>query len=217
MYIPPAYSMSDRDTIRQALRSAGFGHLVTSAPAGSNDGAAPDATALPFVVNEELTTVHAHVARANSHWRTMDGAGALLIVPGVDAYVSPRWYPSKRDHGEVVPTWNYELIHLRGTIEVHHESGWKHTHLRALTGAAEHRLESQPGAPWQVEHAPEEFVERLIRGIVGIEMSVSGIEAKRKMSQNRPEADRLGAADGLGRSDSDRDRAVARLMAEAED
>ena len=97
------------------------------------------ATALPFLIDDELTLLRAHFARGNPHWRTIDGADGMMIVPSADAYVSPRWYPSKAVDGKVVPTWNYELVHLHGTIEIHDDAAWKRQVVEDLTVHNERR------------------------------------------------------------------------------
>lgn len=113
-----SFGLDDADTTLELLRSVGFGHLITCA-----DGI--EATALPFVIDHSMTVVRAHVARANPQWRSLDGAAAMLLVPIAAAYVSPRWYPSKLEHGRVVPTSNYGVVHLHGTVTVRHEAEWK--------------------------------------------------------------------------------------------
>ncbi len=214
MYQPPAFLVDDPTTILGSLRRAGFGHLVTV-----GDDAVPEASALPFLVDDEVTTVRAHLARANRHWRSIDGAGALLIVPGVDAYVSPRWYPSKATDPKVVPTWNYELVHLRGTVRVVDDGQGKLDIVRTLTDHHEALTGAGPGPAgggpaWAVSDAPDDFVERQLRAIVGIELSVESVEANWKLSQNRPEADRVGVRDALTAGPEARSRETGALMAD---
>ncbi len=217
MYLPPAFTLVEPAQVLERLRSIAFGHLVTAV-----DGVL-DATAVPFVVDDEVATVRAHLARANRHSRSLDGADALLIVAGPDAYVSPRWYPSKADDPRVVPTWNYELIHLRGTVRLvdpeqtsdivealtdHHEAATS-----AATPAATSASAARDGEPpWAVSDAPTEFIQRQLRAIVGIELRVERIEAKHKLSQNRPDADRRAVAEALARSPWPEAMATAALM-----
>jgi transcriptional regulator len=210
MYTPAAFALSDRGEVFDVLRRVGFGHLVTHTAGRSP---ALSSTALPFVVDAGLTSLRAHFARGNPHWRTIDGVEGLMILPSSDAYVSPRWYPSKLDDGKVVPTWNYELVHVHGTIEIHDGADWKRRVVVDLTERNERRASaSGPGATWSVDDAPGEFIDQQLKAIVGVELHVSGVEAKRKLSQNKPPLDRDGAADGLARSTSARDREVASLM-----
>ena len=191
MYTPSFNVMAGADVLPM-LRSVRFGHLVTA-------GDQLRSTALPFITNDDVSIVRAHFARANDHWRSIDGADALLIVPGLDGYISPQWYPSKAEHAKVVPTWNYELIHPHGTIKIHDEPDWK---LSLVTELTELNEPDVPGdQPWAVSDAPDDFVNKQLRAIVGVQLNVSRIEAKAKLSQNKSDADRLGAATGLGAVD----------------
>lgn len=210
MYAPSAFALEDRSEIVGVLRQRAFGHLITHS---ASTTPALDATAVPFLVDDDLSCVRAHVARANPHWRSAGGAPALLIVPSVDSYVSPRWYPSKREHGRVVPTWNYELVHIHGTIEVHDDDGWKRGLVEDLTDENEATVTAADDAPpWAVVDAPPGFIVRQLKAIVGLELHVTGVQAKRKLSQNRPEADRLGVIDGLRRSTRWGDQRAAEIM-----
>lgn len=212
MYTPAAFTVDDRSEVVDALRRIAFGHLVTNGHDGSSTPGLT-ATALPFVIDDGLATVRAHLARANRQWRSIDGTAGLLIVPGVDSYVSPRWYPSKAEHGKVVPTWNYELIQVQGTIEVHHDPDWKLALVSELTDLHEQRSTGADGGPpWKVTDAPAEFITGQLRAIVGVQLNVTGVEAKQKLSQNRPEPDRIGTSGALAASDDPADRAVAALM-----
>lgn len=190
MYNPPSFAVEDAAGVRALLDAQGFAHLVTV----DADSATPSATAAPFLVDEGLRTVWLHLARANGWWRQADGRAALLIVPGTDGYVSPRWYPSKAIDGKVVPTWNYEVVHVHGTVRVTQEA----SELRAIVAALTDRFEAAQGAPaWSLDDAPDEYVDTMLRGIVGVELTVERIDAKRKLSQNRPVDDVRGVVAGL--------------------
>jgi transcriptional regulator len=189
MYVPPAFAVDDVGAAVSLARTAGFGHLVVVAPDGLT------ATPVPFVVDDAGAAVRMHLARPNDVWRAAP-CRALLVVPVSDAYVSPSWYPSKAEHGKVVPTWNYEVVHAHGELAVHEDAAWVGRQIDDLT--AQH--ESSFDAPWHVADAPAEFVDALQRGIVGVELAVTRWEAKRKLSQNRPEADRAGALAGMERA-----------------
>lgn len=217
MYLPKHFAIDDPAVIRGVLRTTPFGHLVTV----GGDKAELASTPLPFVIDDELSTVRAHFSRANPHWKSADGQSALLIVPTADAYVSPRWYPSKAEHGKVVPTWNYEVIHIRGTLTIHHDEAWKLALVSELTdhnetqldtakqtGAAEHG----DGRPWQVADAPDDFIVGQLKAIVGVQLDVVEITGKQKLSQNRSDADRAGARHGLAGSTRSGDVAVAERM-----
>lgn len=215
MFTPGAFSIEDRGEILAVLTGVAFGHLITHSVTVGQAGAVPDlqATALPFLVDDTLTVVRAHVARANPHWKSIDGATGLMIVPGLDGYISPNWYPSKAEHHRVVPTWNYEVVHLHGTVQIHDEPEWKRQLVSDLTDEHEERTERPAGVEaWQVSDAPSEFIDGQLRAIVGVELHIATIEAKRKLSQNRPEADRLGAIDGLRSSTASLDNLLADAM-----
>ncbi len=211
MYQPPSFVVEDRAVILAALRHLAFGHLVTVAP-----DTGLQASAVPFLIDDELTVVRAHLARANRHWRAMVAAEpieALLIVPGVDTYISPRWYPTKADDPRAVPTWNYELLHLRGTIRIVDDDAGKLDIVRSLT----EQHESAPAGPgdeiWAVSDAPEDFIERQLRAIVGLELVIESIDAKRKLSQNRTVTDHQGVVEALSASPDPRASATGQLMA----
>lgn len=212
MYRPSAFAVDDRSEILGLLRSVAFGHLVTHEGSDA-DQPTFESTALPFVIDDELSSVRAHFSRANDHWKAIDGCHGLVIVPGVDAYVSPRWYPSKLDHGRVVPTWNYELINLHVTVEIHDDPEWTLNLVNQLTDQNEARVSQDDGARvWSVSDAPRNFIAKQIRAIVGVELHVERIEAKRKLSQNRREDDQEGAAEGLAESTRSRSNETAAIM-----
>lgn len=206
MYTPPAFREDDPAVLRAAMREARLATLVTATAEGLV------ATPLPLFLDETegaLGTLYGHVARANRQW-TLEPAGeALAIFAGPDAYVSPSWYPSKHEHGKAVPTWNYVAVHAYGPVEFFEDRERLREAVTRLT-----ELYERPRAdPWAVTDAPESYVEAQLRGIVGLRLPIARIEGKRKMSQNRPQADRDGVAAGLGASASETDRRVAALVA----
>jgi transcriptional regulator len=208
MYRPAAFDVEDLDEMLDMVDQAAFGHLVTTGP----DGFA--STSLPVLVDRTTGSsgrLLGHVARANPHWRTIDGASTLVIFPLADGYVSPSWYPSKGEHGKVVPTWNYELVHVHGTVRVHDDPDWVRMLVTDLTDRHE-SARSGPPAPWQVTDAPTDYIDGQLRAIVGVEVEISSIEAKRKLSQNRPEGDRTGVDVALAASDRAGDHDVAAAM-----
>ena len=186
MYVPEHFSEHDDVVVLELLRTAGFGHLVIAGASGLAS------TPLPFVIDDAASTVGAHLAKRNPMWHEAP-CEALLVVPVCDAYVSPSWYPSRHEDRRVVPTWNYEVVHLHGHLVAHHDSDWLRGHVTELTD----RNEVAMSIPWAVSDAPADFIEAQLRGIVGIEMAVSRVEAKRKLSQNRSAEDADGAAKGL--------------------
>jgi transcriptional regulator len=205
VYTPPFNRADDEDELRRFVADVRVGWLVTS-----RAGAAPAASFLPLIWR--AGTVVAHFAKANPHWREIeDDAPALVIVTGSDAYVSPSWYAAKAEHGKVVPTWNYSAVHLTGTARVHEEPEWLRTAVTDLT----HQHESPRDTPWQVSDAPDPYVEGQLRGIVGVELTVTGVEGKAKLSQNRSDADREAVIEGLRAEGRPGDLAVADAMAAA--
>jgi transcriptional regulator len=194
----PAANIVDEDTGWQVLAASHAGHLVTSA------GETLDATFLPFLVDGDRRRVLAHVARANPMWRGAEGAPALLIVTGADAYVSPSHYATKRATGRVVPTWNYTVVHAHGILRVHHSAEWLRDQVDRLTERHEH---DRP-EPWSVTDAPPEYIDRNLKAIVGLELVVDRLEAKRKLSQNRSADDVAGVVAGLAHGTA-QERAVA--------
>ena len=209
MYVPQVNAVDDPGTVLGLLRSAGVGHLVS---VGGNDGF--DATVLPFLVDDELTCIRAHIARANPQWRQLDARSVLLIVPLSDAYVSPSWYPSKADDPRVVPTWNYEVVHVHATVSVRDEPDFVRRVVSDLTDRNEAMRTELTAAPptWAIDDAPGDFIDRQLRAIVGIELTIDRVVAKRKLSQNRTDADRAGVVAGLRSTPTNRGHAVADAM-----
>jgi transcriptional regulator len=154
-----------------------------------------------------------HVARNNRQWKTPPTGEALVIVRGPDAYISPSWYETKGEHGRVVPTWNYVTAHLHGRLVVHDDAAWCERNVRALV----ERHEADRPEPWSVDDAPPSYIGGQLRAIVGLEVLVTRIEAKRKLSQNRSKGDVLGAVAGLESTADGGSRATAAAMRATED
>jgi transcriptional regulator len=189
MYIP-AHFAADADAVRHLLTSPGAANLVTMTDQGLL------ATLLPFVYEPtvgERGALHAHAARNNPQFSALPHGEALAIIEGPDAYISPSWYPSKAEHGRVVPTWNYSTAHVYGELIIHDDADWLGRHVRRLTGLHEGGREQ----PWAVDDAPERFIAGQLRAIVGVELLITRIEAKEKLSQNRSAADAAGVVQGL--------------------
>ena len=205
MYMPPAFKNEDVENIRATIRSIRLANLVTA----TADGLI--ATPLPLFLDEtegEHGTLYGHVAKANPQWRSAPSGDALAIFMGPEAYVTPSWYATKQETGKVVPTWNYIAIHAYGPVEFFESSERLLQVVTRLTNIHE----GSRADPWAVSDAPADFIAAQLRGIVGVRIPVSRFEAKRKMSQNRPEADRTRVAAGLAASDNPRDREVAPLI-----
>lgn len=198
LYVPRFNQMPEGE-VRGFVSAVGTAQLVTVAADG-----APDATFLPVLWRDGALV--GHLARANAHWkRVVDGSGALAVVTGPDAYVSPSFYASKADHGRVVPTWNYSVVHLRGAVRVVEDVDW----LRHLVGALTDQHERERDRPWAVQDAPATYVDKQLKAIVGVELVVESVEAKAKLSQNRSGVDRAGVVAGLTGTAGD---PVARAM-----
>jgi transcriptional regulator len=205
MYTPPAFVEDDPAILRQIIHEARLATLVTA----TADGLV--ATPLPLILDESESgqaVLLGHIAKANPQWKLPAMGDALAIFSGPDAYVTPSWYASKREHGKVVPTWNYVAVHVYGQAEFFEDEDRLREAVTRLTNLHEGPRQE----PWSVTDAPDPFIRSQLKGIVGVRMPVSRIEGKRKMSQNRPEADRVGVAEGLASSDRPSDRAVARLI-----
>ena len=190
VYIPKHFQMSDAD-VQASLADHGAGELITYTP-----DAGLLATLLPFVYDPAAGSrgaLHGHLARTNDQWRHEVVGDALVILQGPDAYVTPNWYASKREHGRVVPTWNYLTVHVYGTLRVHDDPDYVRWVVEQLT--AKH--EAQSDDPWSVADAPGRFIDGQLRAIVGVELEVSRVEGKAKASQNRPPADIEGVVRGL--------------------
>jgi transcriptional regulator len=209
MYIPASYAEHDAAALFDFIEGNPLGILVTSSP---SDGLF--ATHLPLLVHRdrgERGVLAGHLARANPHHRQVDaGAEALVVFSGPDAYVTPSWYEAKREHGRVVPTWNYAAVHVYGTLRLNDDPAYLRGHLEALT----HRHEAPRTAPWSVSDAPNDFIATQMKAIVGIELEITRMEGKWKMSQNRSAADIDGVVRGLRESESRVEQVVAEIVAE---
>ncbi|HYZ64574.1 MAG TPA: FMN-binding negative transcriptional regulator [Acetobacteraceae bacterium] len=205
MYIPPAFRYDDLPTIHAAMRDVRLANLVTATEEGLV------ATPLPLLLAADEGphgTLYGHVARANPQWKLPPKGDAMALFNGPDAYVSPSWYPSKQEHGKVVPTWNYVAIHAYGPVEFFEDAD----RLLGVVTRLTNLHEGGRAERWAVTDAPEAFIRAQLRGIVGLRLPIARIDAKRKMSQNRTAEDRAGVAAGLAASDRASDREAALLI-----
>lgn len=166
MYLPKSFEPPHAHALQDFMRTHPFAALVTITSHGL------DANHLPFVFDAEPSpygTLRGHVARANPVWRESAGADALVIFQGPDSFITPSWYPTKQETGAVVPTWNYIVVHAHGTLRVVEDAAWLRAHVEALTG----RLEAGRAAPWAVSDAPEDYIQKMVGAIVGIEMPIA--------------------------------------------
>ena len=194
MYVP-AHFAANSDAVQELLARPGASNLVTMTSKGML------ATLVPFLYDPsvgEHGALLGHLARNNAQWSEPATGESLVIVQGPDAYITPSWYASKAEHGRVVPTWNYSTAHVYGDLIVHDDPAWVGGLVRRLTDLHEAAFPE----PWAVDDAPERFIAGQLRAIVGIELRITRVEAKLKLSQNRPEADVEGVIAGLdGRGD----------------
>jgi transcriptional regulator len=211
MYIPPLHAETDLNTLFSFLEENSFGALVTVNPSGD-----PGVSHIPWVVHRDRGArgvLEGHIARANLEHGNADAVAedrrALVIFTGPHAYISPSWYPSTSEHGKVVPTWNYVAVHVYGTFRFVTDPERLALHLAALV----EQHEARRPKPWAIEQAPRDYIERQMRAIVGIELSIERIEGKWKMSQNRSAADVDGVIDGLRSSANPDDAVVAEVVA----
>ena len=192
VYVPASF-VASAEQLGMLLSAPGLVELVTPGP----DGLV--ATPLPMLhqpAEDGFGSLLGHVARNNPHWRAAGAATgeSLVIMRGPDAYVSPSWYPSKAEHGRVVPTWNYLTVHLYGRLVVHESTDWLLDLVTRLTAVHE----ADVGSSWQPSDAPSAYLAGQLRAIVGLELVVSRVEAKAKLSQNRPVADQASVTEALG-------------------
>jgi transcriptional regulator len=191
MYRPPAFREDRLEVLQALIESHRLGTIVTHGANGL------EANLVPFTLDRSrgpFGTLKAHLARANEQLAAFRAGGeALVIFQGAESYITPSWYPSKQEHGKVVPTWNYVLVEARGRPVVIEDPAWLLAQIGELTDANE----GKRPAPWAVSDAPELYVASQLKGIFGIEIEIARIEGKWKTSQNRPEADRVGVAEGL--------------------
>ncbi|WP_229403390.1 FMN-binding negative transcriptional regulator [Micromonospora okii] len=189
MFIPHSFTATESD-VEELLVHHGAADLITATSNGL------EATTLPFVHDPdagERGALLGHMARLNEHWQRPPVGEAMAIVRGPDTYVTPSWYASKAEHGRVVPTWNYVTAHVYGRLVVHDDADWVADVVRRLT--AKH--ESHRADAWSVDDAPATFITGQLRAVVGVELRITRIEAKAKLSQNKPPADVEGVIAGL--------------------
>lgn len=202
MYVPEHFATDDPDGLIVRLARRWAGVLITV----GEDGA-PVGTHMPILWDAKRGAATGHIARANPQWKQGAGKG-LIVLSGPEAYVTPSWYPSKAEHGKTVPTWNYEAVHITGAVEWFDDA----TRLEGVVAELSRFHERDRAEPWAIGDAPRAYIDALLRGIVGVELKAERIEAKRKLSQNKSEADFAGVARGLAKSDDPLAHEVAALM-----
>lgn len=205
-YLPPHFRVDDPDRITSLIEQHPLAHVV------AHTGEGLQAHHIPLLIDERAGvhgTLIGHVARNNELWRTAAGTEVLAIFQAADAYITPNWYPSKQETHEVVPTWNYAVVHAWGPLIVHDDEKW----VRGAVGKLTHAMERRNEHPWKMGDAPQPYLREMLHEIVGIEIPLTRVVGKWKASQNRTDADRKGAIAGLERRDEPGDRVMARIMA----
>lgn len=206
MYIPAHFAETRAEELHRILREYPLGVLVTHGP----DGLDADHIPLEFDASKgPHGTLSGHVARANPLWqRCPTGTSVMVVFRGADAYISPNWYPSKHETHRQVPTWNYQVVHAHGTITIHDDARY----VRGVVARLTRRHESTEPKPWKMTDSEPEFIDGMLGKIVGFEIAITSLVGKVKLSQNREERDRLGAAHTLDNQGHD---AIAQAMRQA--
>jgi len=192
MYQPEHFKEHDTAVLHRLIQETGMGVLIMADEAGI------EANHIPFYLDtgagNAMGVLQCHVARANPVWQRLEKSKRVLVVfQGPDAYVSPSWYASKAETGRVVPTWNYLAVHVEGEARIVQDEAWLRHQLHHMTD----QQEAGQKEPWSVSDAPEDFTDRMIQAIVGIEIVIDRISGKRKASQNQSQANRSGVRNGL--------------------
>jgi transcriptional regulator len=206
MYTPRAFAIDELSQLHELILATRLAILVTQGESGLQ------ASHVPVLLHCEQGsngTLYGHLAKANPQWKDLrDGAEALLIFAGADAYVSPGFYPSKAEHGKVVPTWNYVAVHAYGRAETFSDGG----RLLDIVSTLTDRHEAGRTQPWSVADAPADYIDGMLKAIVGFAIPIDRLEGKRKLSQNRSAADIAGVREGMAASPEVNDQALAQLM-----
>lgn len=207
MYLPKHFEQQDLASLTALLKAYPLGTLVTQ-----QDGAL-EANHIPFLLAGALAAggkLIGHVAKGNPVWKSVSAEQEFLaIFQGPEAYVSPNWYPSKHVHHQVVPTYNYAVVHVYGTLSVTHDETSKRQLVTELTQGMEQTRQST----WQVSDAPSDYLEKMLAAIVGIELTITRVQAKWKVSQNRDIADRVGVEQGLrAQGTTERDHRMSAIV-----
>ncbi|MBB6091318.1 transcriptional regulator [Povalibacter uvarum] len=191
MYIPKHFAESRPEVLHRLIREHPLGMLVT------HGGDGLDANHLPFDLDSNVGPhglLRGHVARSNPLWHSVEsGANVLVVFRAEEAYISPNWYPSKHEAHKQVPTWNYSVVHVHGRITIHDDE----KHVRGVVARLTRVHEGSRSVPWKMTDAPPDYIDALLKAIVGIEVEITRLEGKFKLSQNRETRDRVGAGEAL--------------------
>jgi transcriptional regulator len=210
LYLPAYFNETRTEVLHALMRARPLAALVTPCDSGLIANHVPVQT---LAEPAPFGSIRGHIARANPLWREYrEGTQTLAIFQGPHIYISPSFYPSKAKTGEVVPTWDYAVVHASGTLRFIHDAGWLRSFVTGLTAT----YESSRPLPWKIDDAPAEYIEKMLSLIVGFEFSISSLTGKWKVSQNRPHADRQGVIENLqGAGDAD-SREIAAMLASLE-
>lgn len=206
MYTPSAFKLDELSEQHHLIRDTRLALVVTHGPEGLQ------ASHLPLLLNADegpFGTLYGHLARANRQWQALQEASEVLVIfAGADAYISPGFYPAKAEHGKVVPTWNYLAVHAYGKAQVFTDA----ERLLAVVSGLTERHENGRAQPWAVTDAPADYIDGMLKAIVGFALPIQRLEGKRKLSQNRSAADQAGVRDGLAASQDLHDQTLAHLI-----
>jgi len=193
MHIPSKFKQKNDNQLKNIIKEYSFATLVTYSQSGI------DATHLPVILRniEGKDVIQAHIAKANKLWQSVkSGSKVLLIFNGPNCYISPNYYPTKKDSGKAVPTWNYVAVHVKGNISFIHDEQW----LRNMIDNLTNMHESNQEIPWSISDAPDSYIKKMLSAIVGIEISIDSIDGQWKLSQNQPDINKLGVVQALQNS-----------------
>jgi transcriptional regulator len=211
MHIPAKFKQTDTETLIEFIQTFPLGTLITS------DNGALDAGHFPFLVkthSNQSISLQSHIAKVNPLWKScQDNQEVLLIFHGPNAYVSPNFYPSKQQTGKAVPTWNYAVVHVKGRIFFKHQRDW----LMPLLDELSNQHESNQPSPWSISDAPMNYIEKLIKAVVGLEIIIDSMVGNFKLSQNKSAADYAGVIQGLSGSGLDSAVALANYMQQSDE
>ncbi|OEF29227.1 FMN-binding negative transcriptional regulator [Vibrio rumoiensis] len=188
------HQQNDTEQLKQIIKNYPFATLVMNTKAGL------EVDHLPLILNHDnsVDVLQGHIAKANSLWKTFENDQPVTVIfHGPNCYISPNYYPTKKENGRAVPTWNYVVVHVKGTIKAIHDNEWKLSLLECLT--AQH--ETEQSEPWSMNDAPTEYIEKMLPAIVGVEIKIESMLGKWKVSQDKPEVNQQGVIEGLSNSD----------------
>ncbi|PKG37410.1 FMN-binding negative transcriptional regulator [Psychromonas sp. Urea-02u-13] len=205
MHIASSFQQNDATQLQEVIRQYPFASLITHSESGI------EVNHIPFFLDNSTgeCVLQGHIAKANPLWKNVkDSAEVLLVFHGPNCYISPNYYPTKKQHGRAVPTWNYIAVHVKGTLLIRFDDQFKLDMLNNLT--VQH--EQNQATPWSINDAPEQYIERMLTAIVGLEIHITSITGQWKVSQNQPEVNKQGVIDGLSKAQTSDALKIAALV-----